>query len=37
MFGGGAWPVVQRELRAAARWRWGRWLRVGGALGGLLI
>jgi ABC-type Na+ efflux pump permease subunit len=36
MFGGGVWPVVQRELRAAARWPLGRWLRVGGALGGIV-
>jgi len=34
-FGGGVWPVVQRELRAAARWPLGRWLRVGGALVGI--
>jgi ABC-type Na+ efflux pump permease subunit len=37
MFGGGTWPVVQRELRAAARWPLGRWLRVGGALGGVMV
>jgi ABC-type Na+ efflux pump permease subunit len=37
MFGGGVWPVVQRELRAAARSHWGRWLRVGGALGGVIV
>src|ERR1700722_6357731 len=36
-FGGGVWPVVQRELRAAARWPLGRWLRVGGALGGIAV
>jgi ABC-type Na+ efflux pump permease subunit len=36
MFGAGVWPVVQRELRAAARWPLGRWLRVGGALGGIV-
>jgi ABC-type transport system involved in multi-copper enzyme maturation permease subunit len=35
MFGGGVWPVVQRELRAAARRPLGPWLRVGGALGGI--
>jgi ABC-type transport system involved in multi-copper enzyme maturation permease subunit len=37
MFGGGVWPVVQRELRATARWRWGHWLRLGGALGGVIV
>jgi ABC-type Na+ efflux pump permease subunit len=37
MFGSGVWPVVQRELRAAARWPLGPWLRVGGALGGLVV
>jgi ABC-type Na+ efflux pump permease subunit len=37
MLGGGVWPVVQRELRAAARWPFGRWLRVGGALGGVIM
>jgi ABC-type Na+ efflux pump permease subunit len=37
MFGGGVWPVVQRELRAAARWPLGPWLRVGGALGGVIV
>jgi ABC-type Na+ efflux pump permease subunit len=37
MIGGGVWPVVQREMRAAARWRWGPWLRMGGALGGVLV
>jgi len=37
MFGGGVWPVVQRELRAIARRPWGHWLRVGGALGGVLV
>jgi ABC-type Na+ efflux pump permease subunit len=37
MFGGGAWPVVQRELRAAARRRWSYWLRVASALGGLVV
>jgi ABC-type transport system involved in multi-copper enzyme maturation permease subunit len=37
MFGGGVWPVVQRELRATARWPLRRWLRVGGALGGLIV
>jgi ABC-type Na+ efflux pump permease subunit len=37
MFGSGVWPVVQRELRAAARWPLGHWLRVGGALGGLVV
>ncbi|HEV7927743.1 MAG TPA: ABC transporter permease subunit [Verrucomicrobiae bacterium] len=35
MLGAGTWPVVHRELRAAARWPFGRWLRVGGALGGI--
>jgi ABC-type Na+ efflux pump permease subunit len=35
-FGSGVWPVVHRELRAAARWRFGPWLRMGGALGGLM-
>jgi ABC-type Na+ efflux pump permease subunit len=37
MFGGRVWPVVQRELRATARWRGSRWLRVGGALGGVIV
>jgi ABC-type Na+ efflux pump permease subunit len=37
MFGGGVWPVVQRELRAAARWPLGSWLRMGGALGGVIV
>ena len=37
MFGVGVWPVVQRELRATARWPLGRWLRVGGALGGVIV
>jgi ABC-type transport system involved in multi-copper enzyme maturation permease subunit len=32
MFGSGVWPVVQRELRAAARWPLGPWLRVGSGL-----
>src|SRR5580658_2190070 len=35
-FGAGLWPVVQRELREAARWTWGPWLRMGGALGGVI-
>jgi ABC-type transport system involved in multi-copper enzyme maturation permease subunit len=35
--GGEAWPVVQRELREAARWRWGGWLRLAGALGGVFV
>ncbi len=37
MFTSGAWPVVQRELRSAARWRFGPWLRTGAALGALLV
>jgi len=37
MFGGGAWPVVQRELRVASRRRWSYWLRVASALGGFLV
>jgi ABC-type Na+ efflux pump permease subunit len=37
IFGGGIWPVVQRELRAATRWRWGPWLRMNGALMGVFI
>jgi ABC-type Na+ efflux pump permease subunit len=36
-FGSGSWPVVQRELRAAARRPLGHWLRVGGAFGGVII
>ena len=36
MFGGGVWPVVQRELREAARGRWSYRLRLGAAIGGLL-
>jgi hypothetical protein len=35
-FGGGVWPVVQRELRAAARRPFGPWLRMGGAIGGII-
>jgi ABC-type Na+ efflux pump permease subunit len=37
MFGGGVWPVVQRELRETARWPLGPWLRMGGALGGVFV
>ncbi|HEY3860697.1 MAG TPA: ABC transporter permease subunit [Verrucomicrobiae bacterium] len=37
MFGGGVWPVVQRELRATARWPLGPWLRAGGALCGVAV
>ena len=37
MFGAGVWPVVQRELRSTARWRLGPWLRMGAALGALLV
>ncbi len=37
MFVSGVWPVVQRELRAAARWPLGHWLRVAGALGGVVV
>jgi hypothetical protein len=36
-FGSGLWPVVQRELRAAARWPLGPWLRMGGALVGVVV
>jgi ABC-type transport system involved in cytochrome c biogenesis permease component len=35
-FGAGLWPVVQRELRQAARRRWGFRLRMGAAIGGVL-
>jgi ABC-type Na+ efflux pump permease subunit len=35
-FGSGLWPVVQRELRAAARWPLGPWLRMAGALVGVI-
>jgi len=35
-FGTGLWPVVQRELREAARGRWGYRLRTGAAVGGVL-
>jgi ABC-type transport system involved in cytochrome c biogenesis permease component len=37
MFGGGIWPVVQRELRAGARRPINHWLRVAGALGGVIV
>jgi ABC-type Na+ efflux pump permease subunit len=37
MFGGGLWPVVQRELRETARRPINHWLRVGGGLGGVSI
>ena len=36
MFGGGVWPVVQRELREAARRRWGHRMRLAAAIGGVL-
>ena len=34
---GGIWPVVQREMRAAARERLNVWLRVGAGLGGIIV
>ena len=37
MFGGGLWPVVQRELRETARRPLNFWLRLGGALGGVIV
>ena len=37
MFGGGVWPVVQRELREAARRPLNHWLRVAGAGVGVII
>jgi ABC-type Na+ efflux pump permease subunit len=37
MFGGGLWPVVQRELRETARRPLNAWLRLGGALGGVIV
>jgi ABC-type Na+ efflux pump permease subunit len=37
MVGEGIWPVVHRELRAGARRPLNHWMRVGGALGGVII
>jgi len=37
MFSGGLWPVVQRELRETARRPINHWLRLGGALGGVVM
>src|SRR5580658_8332700 len=37
MVGGGIWPVVHRELRAGARRPINQWLRVAGALGGVIV
>ena len=37
MIGEGIWPVVHRELRAGARRPLNHWMRVGGALGGVII
>ncbi|MGA2750374.1 MAG: ABC transporter permease [Verrucomicrobiota bacterium] len=37
MFGGGIWPVVQRELRDGARRPFNHWLRVGGGIGAVIV